>query len=394
MKDIAIIGGGAAGCFCSIELKRIHPDANIVVYESGPKTLAKLALTGGGHCNFTNTFQGIRSLKEAYPRGEQLMKRALKMFSNEDTVEWFRREGIEPRIQEDQRIFPASMDAMEIVRTLQRLMRELGVEVRTGSRIRNISDISADAVIVTAGGQNAERLHELTDGIGLKISEPVPSLFTFNISDKGLTNLMGASTPNAFLSIPGTRFRSEGPLLITDWGLSGPATLKLSSYAARHLSKSGYRAPLCVNWCGMPENEIKAILNDITQANSQKKLNSIHPAEVPGRIWNFLLKRCGIREDLRCAELGSKGLNRICSMLTADNYTIEGRNRFKDEFVTCGGVELSCINPSTMECKNQPGLYFAGEVLDIDAITGGFNLQAAWSTAIIAARGICLQRKF
>lgn len=388
MQHIAIIGGGAAGCFCAIELRRRLPQTSVTIYEAGTRTLAKLALTGGGHCNFTNTFQGIRSLKEAYPRGEQLMKRALKVFSNEDTVEWFRREGIEPRIQEDQRIFPASMDAMEIVRTLQRLMRELGVEVRTGSRISNISDISADAVIVTSGGQNAERLHELTAGIGLKTAEPVPSLFTFNIADRDLTRLMGASAPGAILSIPGTKFRSEGPLLITDWGLSGPATLRLSSYAARHLATSDYRAPLCVNWCGLPENDFREAITSLTGANPQKLLSSVHPAEIPSRIWAYLLKRSGLRADMRCCELGSKGLNKFCATVCSDNYAIEGRSRFKDEFVTCGGVDLGSVDPSTLECKNRPGLYFAGEVLDIDAVTGGFNLQAAWSTAMMVARSI------
>lgn len=392
MQDIAIIGGGAAGCFCAIEIKRRMPQAAVTIYEAGTRTLAKLALTGGGHCNFTNTFQGIRSLKEAYPRGEQLMKRALKVFSNDDTVEWFRREGIEPRIQEDQRIFPASMDAMEIVRTLQRLMRELGVEVRTGSRIGNISDISADAIVLTAGGQSTERLQALTAGIGLKTEESVPSLFTFNIPDRELTRLMGASAPEAILSIPGTKFRAEGPLLITDWGLSGPATLRLSSYAARHLAEKGYRAPLCVNWCALGEDELRENIISLTRDNLQKLLSSVHPAELPSRIWTYLLKRSGLRADLRCCELGSKGLNRLCATVCSDNYNIEGRSRFKDEFVTCGGVSLESVNPATLECKNRPGLYFAGEVLDIDAVTGGFNLQAAWSTAMIVAQSISSKR--
>ena len=393
MPRIAVIGAGAAGCFCTAELRRLRPEASIDVYEAGPKPLAKVAVTGGGRCNLTNSFQGIRSLAEAYPRGERLMKRLLKVFSQEDACRWFEAAGVPLVLQEDHCVFPRSQDAMDIVRALLRKMD--GAHLHLHTPVRSVmSGLSGhlkvdgtpyDAVVVTTGG--APKGLPLLEGLDLEWVPTVPSLFTFSIQDPGLRALMGLVT-EASVSLPGTAFKAEGPLLITDWGLSGPAVLKLSSYAARHLAECGYKAPLCVNWTGLREEEIRESLRSISKTHPQKQVSNTPPEGLQARLWSYLMGKSGIRADIRWAELGSKGLNRLVATLTQDSYSIAGKTRFREEFVTAGGVALSNLDPATLQSRKYPGLFFAGEVLDIDAITGGFNLQAAWTTGYVAAHAI------
>ena len=393
MPRIAVIGAGAAGCFCTAELRRLRPEASIDVYEAGPKPLAKVAVTGGGRCNLTNSFQGIRSLAEAYPRGERLMKRLLKVFSQEDACRWFEAAGVPLVLQEDHCVFPRSQDAMDIVRALLRKMD--GAHLHLHTPVRSVmSGLSGhlkvdgtpyDAVVVTTGG--APKGLPLLEGLDLEWVPTVPSLFTFSIQDPGLRALMGLVT-EASVSLPGTAFKAEGPLLITDWGLSGPAVLKLSSYAARHLAECGYKAPLCVNWTGLREEEIRESLCSIAKTHPQKQVSNTPPEGLQARLWSYLIGKSGIRADIRWAELGLKGLNRLVATLTQDSYSIAGKTRFREEFVTAGGVALSNLDPATLQSRKYPGLFFAGEVLDIDAITGGFNLQAAWTTGYVAAHAI------
>lgn len=393
MPRIAVIGAGAAGCFCTAELRRLRPEAAIDVYEAGPKPLAKVAVTGGGRCNLTNSFQGIRSLAEAYPRGERLMKRLLKVFSQEDACRWFEAAGVPLVLQEDHCVFPRSQDAMDIVRALLRKMD--GAHLHLHTPVRSVmSGLSGhlkvdgtpyDAVVVTTGG--APKGLPLLEGLDLEWVPTVPSLFTFSIQDPGLRALMGLVT-EASVSLPGTAFKAEGPLLITDWGLSGPAVLKLSSYAARHLAECGYKAPLCVNWTGLREEEIRESLRSIAKTHPQKQVSNTPPEGLQTRLWFYLMGKSGIRADIRWAELGLKGLNRLVATLTQDSYSIAGKTRFREEFVTAGGVALSNLDPASLQCRKYPGLFFAGEVLDIDAITGGFNLQAAWTTGYVAAHAI------
>lgn len=388
----------------------------MTVYEAGAKALAKVAVTGGGRCNISNTFESVGSLAEVYPRGEKLVRQAFREFSPEDTHCWWEAEGVrlveEPvRSAGDQsgRLFPASQDAMQVVRTLERLMRKLGVEVRCRAKVVAVrpesasysltladgSIFSADRVVVTTGGGALG----LLDGLGIEIVPPVPSLFTFKLSDAGIKELTGTIVEDVTLSLAGTKFRSHGTLLLTDWGVSGPATLRLSSYAARSLADSSYHASLLVNWLSLPEAEVRSLLtalsgpagghysgNPVTP--SAKMVANTLPSGISSRLWHHLLRRAGLREDIRWAELGSKGLNRLVSVLVADPYEITGRAQFKEEFVTAGGVLMSAVNPSTLESRRHPGLFFAGEVLDIDALTGGFNLQAAWSTAALVAHNL------
>lgn len=421
---IAIIGAGAAGCFAAIEIKRARPEARVIVCEGASRPLAKVAITGGGRCNLTNTFARVNmqagGLKEVYPRGDKLMRRALSAFSHEDCWDWFEREGVRLVAQEDECVFPQSQDAMQIVGTLTRLMQRLGVELRLRHRVSRIehaesyvvsfvdtglAPIVCDKVLVTAGGQPRAKGFDMLAPLGLKIEAPVPSLFTFNLAGKWHTGLMGAVVEEAAVTLAGTKLKAAGPLLLTHWGMSGPAILRLSSYAARHMAEREYKGTLVVNWMGgRTDDEVRDELRRIASANARKLITTTPPSGLTARFWQSLLERCGViatsgpgksRDGAgaqalvpRWAELGKKQMARIVTALSADEHEITGRCAFKEEFVTCGGVALKEVNLSTMESRQHPGLHFAGEVLDVDAVTGGFNLQAAWSMAYVAAQNI------
>ena len=411
---IAIIGGGAAGCFCAIGAKRRRPEADVTLFEAGPKLLAKVAVTGGGRCNLTNSFRDVARLGEVYPRGEQVMRRALRVLSPADTQRWFEAEGVRLVTQEDQCVFPASQDAMQIVRTLERCLRQAGVRIRLNAPVGRIEAMAegfkilrqaqddkreaqddkrealedmADKVVVCVGGSSREKLERLLPE-GVTVTDCVPSLFTLKVSDAGLRALMGTVVERATLALAGTKFRASGTLLLTDWGVSGPATLRLSSYAARHLAENGYAGTLLINWLDATEAEAREWIAAAAAANPQKQAAGTPPSGISARLWRHLLGRAALRGDLRWAELGSKGAARLAATLTADAYPVAGRARFKEEFVTCGGVDLSGLNLNTLESKHCPGLHFAGEALDVDALTGGFNLQAAWSTAALVAAAL------
>ena len=404
MTRVAVIGAGAAGCFCAVQIGRRCPDAEVTVLEAGRKPLAKVAITGGGRCNFTNTFENIDRLEEAYPRGARLMKRALRRFSPEDSRRWFEAEGVPSVVMEDGCVFPQSQDAMDIVRALERAMRLAGVKVRCGCRVSRVEDLGgrfrisfadgseameADKVVVTTGGSPTPSGISFLAPLGLETVPPVPSLFTLNIGDETLKALMGAVVEDVLVGLAGAGFRARGALLVTDWGVSGPAILKLSSYAARHLAEHQYRGTLNISWLGTAnEEECLATVRSLAAAEPRKLVVSYGPGALSARLWRHLAARAGLRDDLRWAELGSRGAARLASTLACDPYPVTGRCRFKDEFVTCGGVALTELSPNTLESKKHPGLFLAGEVLDVDAITGGFNLQAAWSMAYTVAESI------
>ena len=399
MKEVAIIGGGAAGCFCAVELKRRRPDLDVTVYEAAARPMMKLAVTGGGRCNITNSFAGVDDLATVYPRGFRLMKKAFGRFDQNDCLRWFGELGIAFTVQDDGCVFPVSQDAMQIVRALDGAMRALGVKVLCNKKIirigTDLSMVVADkdggtcterpsAVVLTSGGGTADIL----DGTGIAVEPHVPSLFTLKLSDIGIRSLMGTVVDNVSLGLAGTNFRSHGTLLLTDWGVSGPATLRLSSYAARWLAESQYRGTLLINWVDGSEEYARELLGALARQNRGKMIANCHPSVLSDRLWRMLVERSAIRPDCRWAELGSKGCAKLVNTLISDTYEINGRAKFKEEFVTCGGVSLKEVNSDTMEARKVPGLFFAGEVLDIDAVTGGFNLQAAWSTAWVAAQSI------
>lgn len=384
----AIIGGGAAGFFLAINLKEMCPEMDVTIFEKSKRVLAKMEISGGGRCNCTNSFAEVCDLSEVYPRGHRLMKRLMKGFSQEDAYNWFERHGIRLTTQEDQCVFPMSQDSHTIINCFLAEAQRHSIVIRTETRIDSLDQLSDYGFIaVTTGGMTTQNTL-MTQMI--PIVPPVPSLFTFRIDDERLHALMGTVVEDVMTMIPGTKLRAEGPLLITHWGMSGPAILKLSSYGARILAENGYQMPLAVNWTNRRDTEVMTILDEMMIRNPQKQLTTVAPCGLPLRLWTYLVEKClGERSNGRWGSLNKKEQNRLANLLSGgDGYQIAGRAPFKDEFVTCGGVDLSAVNPSTLESRQVPNLYFAGEVLDIDGITGGFNFQAAWTTAYTVACAI------
>ena len=384
----AIVGGGAAGFFLAVNLKEMCPAMEVTILERAQRVLAKVEVSGGGRCNCTNSFRDVRDLSAVYPRGHRIMKRLFKTFDYHAAYRWFESHGIQLVTQDDQCVFPAAQDSHVIIDCFLSEARRLGVEVRTGCAVNSLEALSDyDFIAVTIGGQ--PQLKGLAWLEGHEVVQPVPSLFTLSIADKALCALMGTVIETAAVSIPGTKFRAEGPLLLTHWGVSGPAVLKLSSYAARHLYDCHYQSPISVNWTCRTEDEVRRQLTQLSVDNAPKLLTTIRPFDLPGRLWTCLVeKTLGQRGRSPWGSLNQKETNRLVNVLCNDTYHTSGRAAFKDEFVTCGGIALSAVNPSTLESRTRHHLYFAGEVLDIDGITGGFNFQAAWTTAYTVATAI------
>lgn len=387
----AIIGGGAAGFFSAIELKKSVPDMEVTIFERGKKVLSKVEISGGGRCNCTNSFNDVTDLKQVYPRGAGLLKRLFKQFGPKDAYSWFESHGVPLVTQEDQCVFPKAQDSHAIIDCFMREAYNVGVGIKYDYKIDaaefdRLYD-TYDFVVVTVGGISGNLDQSPLARVKDHVICPVPSLFTFSIKDKSLTELMGVVVEEAIASIPGTKFKAQGPLLITHWGMSGPAILKLSSHGARYLSENDYKAPLLVNWTGERDMEsVKEYLEELVVDYAKKNISSYRPYGLQQRLWDYLVAKLG--KQCRWGELGKKDINRLVDLLTNDRYDIAGRYAFKDEFVTCGGVSLDAIDKSTLESKHVPNLFFAGEVLDIDGVTGGFNFQAAWTTGYAVARAI------
>ena len=383
----AIIGGGAAGFFLAVNLKERRPEMDVTIFEAAQRVLAKVEISGGGRCNCTNSFASVRDLQTVYPRGHRLMKRLFRCFDYRDAYRWFEERGVPLVTQDDDCVFPRSQDSHTIINLFLSEAARLGIHVRTGCRIRSLDELSDyDYIAVTTGGQPRS---QGLQWLGHDIAEPVPSLFTFSIDDAHLHQLMGTVVEGASAMIAGTRLRAEGPLLITHWGMSGPCILRLSSYAARELHDADYRLPLIVNWTGRNEQEVQGELTRISNDHPRKQLSTIRPFGLGQRLWNYLSEKAlAGRSQAPWGSLNKKEANRLITILTADSYAISGRAPFRDEFVTCGGISLQAVNPSTLESKTRPHLFFAGEVLDIDGITGGFNFQAAWTTAYVVSQSI------
>ena len=386
----------------AIVARRTNPASKVTIFERAQKVLAKVEITGGGRCNVTNSFAAITDMKQAYPRGHKLMKRLMKTFSHEDTYRWFEQYGVPLVTQEDECVFPKAQDSHAIINCLVRQANELGVTICCRHRLVNIHRMEDGrlklefengshrvfhrTIITTGGSPNGRGLQYLAQ-LGHNIEPPVPSLFTFNIKDRAFCDLMGMVVEPVVTTIPGTKLRAKGPLLVTHWGVSGPAVLKLSSYAARLLAENDYKAPLAISWTGeLTRQEVEENLLKLQTANPRKQVATLHPFGLPSRLWVYILSKLDIDAVKPWAEIGRKTLNRMIETLVNDQYTIAGKGAFREEFVTCGGVSLSSVNSKTLESKVCPNLFFAGEVLDIDAITGGFNLQAAWTTGFIAGK--------
>ena len=390
----AIVGGGAAGFFLAINLKEMLPAMDVTILERSQRVLAKVEVSGGGRCNCTNTFADITDLAQVYPRGHRLLKRLFKGFDHRDAYQWFERHGVRLTTQADNCVFPASQDSHTIINSFLYEARRHDIKICTGVRAQRLDTLLADydfVAVCTGGSPRLEGLQWLADA-GHEIAAPVPSLFTLSIDDTVLHGLMGTVVDGVTVGIPGTKLRADGPLLVTHWGVSGPAVLRLSSYAARHLSEADYRVPLAVNWTGRREPEVLGELQSLMSRQPQKQLQTVRPFALPARLWEYLLqKTLAARAQNRWQNLNAKELNRLTNTLVNDQYTTSGRAAFRDEFVTCGGVALGSVNPATLESRHVPRLYFAGEVLDIDGVTGGFNFQAAWTTAYTVASAIARQ---
>ncbi len=399
---IAVIGGGAAGFFSAIAAKENHRTAHVTIFEKSQKVLSKVKVSGGGRCNVTNSTTSISELSKGYPRGEKQLKKAFSQFNTKDTCEWFESRGVELYAQPDNRVFPKTNDSQTIVGCLFAETKRLGIELKLGVGVSSIvskeekleltfqgetKPRTFDRVIVATGGSPNRKGFDWLENLGHKIEEPVPSLFTFNMPSETIKELMGVSVENTLVSVQGSNLKSDGPMLITHWGMSGPAILKLSAFGARTLSELSYNFKTQLNWVGEANNELVLTeLKIMIEEHPNKLLSSVKPFKLPQRMWLYLLDRCDIPSSKKWSELGKKSLNKLVNILTNDIYEVKGKTTFKEEFVTCGGVSLESVNFKTMESRVCSGLYFAGEVLDVDGITGGYNFQAAWTTGFIAGK--------
>ncbi len=401
--QIAIVGGGAAGFFSAITAKENYPDAKVVIFEKSKKLLAKVKISGGGRCNITNVCTSIKELSEAYPRGEKALKKAFRIFNTTHAMQWFESRGVPLVIQDDNCVFPASQNSQSIIDCFLKQTKKLRIEIEVGRGIKAIKQIgdklelefiegdvplrTFDKVIVATGGSPKRKGLEWLEKLNHKIEDPVPSLFTFNMPAESVTELMGVTVEKTLVSIQGTKLRYEGPLLITHWGMSGPAILKLSAFGARLLSEKSYEFKIQVNWVNVINNDaVMDKLKSIVNEHSNKILSNIRPYFLPERLWRYLLDKSDFSAMKTWGELGKKGMNKLVNVLTNDVYFVKGKTSFKEEFVTCGGVSLESIDFKTMQSKVCKNLYFAGEIMDIDGITGGYNFQAAWTTAFIAGK--------
>lgn len=398
---VAVIGAGAAGIFSAIHIKENYSNAEVWVFEKSNKLLSKVLISGGGRCNVTHNAASIKDLVKGYPRGGQLLKKLFSEFSHRDMMQWLEKRNVPLKTESDGRVFPQSNNSRSIVDSFLIEIERLNVNIQKQSEINEIISkgvgyelylkngeiFFADKIVVAMGGvPKIEKLDWLKK-LGHQIKYPVPSLFTFNIKDQKLHSLKGLSVQDSIIKLSGTKYINQGPVLITHWGLSGPCVLKLSAWAARHLAEKEYQQEIIINWLGQKNEEIiKTQFQTKIELNPKKNITNIEWEELPSRLWNYLLDKAHINSHKTCCELKKSEQNKLINLLSQDRYLMQSKTTFKEEFVTCGGISLESINPLTLESKTCKNLYFAGEVLDIDGITGGYNFQAAWTTAYIAAK--------
>lgn len=397
MQKIGIIGGGAAGYFLAANLPQ-KTGRSICILEKAARPLQKVKISGGGRCNVTHACFDPRELTGFYPRGHKELRSVFSQFQPGDTMDWFDRRGVELKIEEDNRIFPASDDSQTIINCFRREVTNNDVEelfqqgvksikVREDGRfeVQTSHDLFTFDKLIVASGSSKQMWKLLTE-LGHTIVEPLPSLFTFNIKHELLQDVPGLSFPSAEIKIRGTKLQSVGSLLITHWGVSGPGVLKLSAWGARELAAKNYHFTLAVNWIGMRQEDAMRLLMERKAETPKQKIAKHNPLNVPKRFWAKVLHFLQISPDIIYADISKKLLQKIAHILTNSEMEVKGKSTNKDEFVTCGGIQLKEVNFKTMESKLVPNLYFAGEVLNIDAVTGGFNFQAAWSTAFLISR--------
>ncbi|HEY0045886.1 MAG TPA: NAD(P)/FAD-dependent oxidoreductase [Flavobacterium sp.] len=397
--DVIIVGGGAAGFFSALTAAEKNPHYKIAVLERGKEVLSKVRVSGGGRCNVTHACFVPNDLVKYYPRGEKELRGPFHTFSTGDTIEWFAKHGVELKIEEDGRMFPVTDSSQTIIDCFIKTAQKLNVEVLTGQSVQSIfksgdfwkldtqSQNYSCTKLVLATGSNT-KIWDMLHESGHAIIPAVPSLFTFNIKDKRITSLPGVSS-FATIHVKDTKLESSGPLLITHWGMSGPAILKLSAWGARILNEKNYKFTIVVNWLhDMTLIDVEAQLRELKQEHAKKFVSKRVHFELPNRLWESMVAAAGISDDVKWSDLTKKQLQDLSLELTAAHFQVDGKSTFKEEFVTAGGVDLKEINFKTFESKLHPSLYFAGEIINVDAITGGFNFQNAWTGGFIVGSSL------
>jgi len=413
-KKLIVIGAGASGFFCAVNAARLCPDLQVVIIEKSAKLLSKVRISGGGRCNVTHDCDDIVTMSNCYPRGKNFVKKTFYQFFTHDTEKWFAERGVELKTEEDGRRFPVSNSSETIIHCLLKEANTYGVEIMVNMSVEKIEQINgqfkltvlrfgkdtnilqSDFICIATGGfPKIDQYHWIT-AIGHTISPPLPSLFTFNLPNHPLNALMGIAVESAEVKIPAIKAKDSGPLMITHWGLSGPAVLKLSAWSARSLADLNYSFKVIINW--VPEYSENSLRDYFLSYRMQMASSKLQQKlfGLPQRLWDFLIQQSGIVGTLRWGDLPIVLQNKLIKSLTGYEAEVSGKTTFKEEFVTAGGVNLSEIEPSTMESRKLPGLYFSGEIVDVDGITGGYNFQHAWTSGYIAAQSIaskCLANK-
>lgn len=402
-KKLVVIGGGAAGFFCAVNAAAGNPDLQVIILEKSNKILSKLRISGGGRCNVTNALSDIAEMSRKYPRGQHFVKKIFHRFFTTDTVHWFEERGVKLKTEKDGRMFPVSDDSQSIVDCLVKEANRYGVDLRLHAEVKGLKaengkfslelagrqQLDADYVCIACGGYPKTAMFQWLRETGHHIEDPLPSLFTFNLPGHSLTRLMGVSVESARLKIAGSKLTEEGPVLITHWGLSGPAVLRLSAWGARELFQKDYAFRVHIHWLpSLSEQEIRESLRQDRNLQATRKISNHQVGPLPHRLWRYLLEESGIPEDMRFADLPARMEQALIRNLVDFVVEVKGKTTFKEEFVTAGGIRLGEVDPNTLMSKKLPNLFFAGEVLDVDGITGGFNFQHAWTSGWIAAQAI------
>ncbi|HVY75891.1 MAG TPA: NAD(P)/FAD-dependent oxidoreductase [Puia sp.] len=403
-QTLVVAGAGAAGFFCAVNAARLNPGLRVMIVERTGKLLSKVKVSGGGRCNITHACFEIPEMIRCYPRGERFLKKTFHQFFTTDTIEWFESRGVPLKAEEDGRMFPQSNSSQSVIDCLLKEAVNYQVEIRIHHEIVAIEngqgehafhlrfsngwEVDADFLCLATGGYPKTAMFDWIRRTGHTIEEPVPSLFTFNMPGHPIASLMGVSVPEAAVRVQGSSLKENGPLLITHWGLSGPAVLRLSARGARLLHEKDYRFEVTVNWLpGHHEQSLRESFQEMRRESGNKKVGGKNPFGLPQRLWEWQVAQCGIG-DHHWADLSTSQQHLLIQQLTNQVFAVQGKTTFKEEFVTAGGVRLSEVNPNTMESRLKPGLFFAGELLDVDGITGGYNFQHAWTSGFIAAKTI------
>lgn len=403
---IAIIGAGAAGCFAAANMP-YQKGVEVVIFEKSAKALQKVKVSGGGRCNVTHACFDVPELITRYPRGQRFLRKTLYKFSPQNTIDWFANRGVELKIEEDGRMFPTTNNSQTIIDCLLQEVQKNKIDIKYSKAVDEIhildnkfnicfkdkTNYQADRVLITCGGFPKKEQYSWIENLGHSIEPPVPSLFTFNLPKHPITELMGVAVQDVSIKIAGTKLNEQGPILITHWGFSGPVVLKCSAWGAEQLNKVNYDFNLIINWLGIEYSE-SSILDTVTQLrqeNGKQLIAKNAPFNnIPKRLWSYIINKCEIADHTKWGELAAKSQRKLIQTIVADEYHVFGKTTFKEEFVTCGGIKLSEVNPQTLESRLCDGLYFAGEILNIDGITGGYNFQHAWSSGSIAAQHITI----